>query len=147
MHSSIFISRVSSPHGRNEGWDSDGLGNSYPTLWKASLMKADESWIRRSCFIPQSVSLNFDEEQTGTVEVPRRMRYASTKPCLELVSGFLSQELFENYSVISTWLLIRLCRTVRGLLCLRGPMATRSWGETLPNCSGVFEGVSAHQES
>jgi hypothetical protein len=53
--------------GRNGGSDFDGMGESYLTLWWSNLTRVDKAWIRRSCFITQSVSLHFDEAQSGVV--------------------------------------------------------------------------------
>lgn len=53
--------------GRNDGNDSDGLGNSYPVNWTTGLINADESRIRRDCFIPRTVTLCFKNGRTCAV--------------------------------------------------------------------------------
>lgn len=53
--------------GHNGGEESDGLGNSYPVLWKADLTRVDEPWIKQCCFIPRTVNLRFDDAQKGAM--------------------------------------------------------------------------------
>jgi hypothetical protein len=47
--------------------DSDGLGNTYPALWKANLTKVNVKWVRLAYYIPKSVKLCFDDEKKGVV--------------------------------------------------------------------------------
>jgi hypothetical protein len=52
---------------RGEDSGSDGLGNSYPTLWRPELIKADERRIRVDYFIPKSVKIRFDDEKISAI--------------------------------------------------------------------------------
>jgi hypothetical protein len=53
--------------GWNDESDFDGMGESFPALWKSNLTRVDEARIRRSCFIPVSVNFHFDEAQSGAM--------------------------------------------------------------------------------
>ena len=50
-----------------DGNDSDGLGDSHPTLWESKLSAADEAWIRVECYIPRYMKIRFDTEKSGAV--------------------------------------------------------------------------------
>jgi hypothetical protein len=49
------------PMAHDEGTDSDGMGDIYPTSWKANLTKVDERWVKLNFYIPKSVKLRFDD--------------------------------------------------------------------------------------
>lgn len=82
--------------GHDNELDSDGLGHSYPAIWKADLTSADEPRIRRDCFIPQTVNLRFDSEWAGGWFVPTRTKSACTRLCSEQASGYPSQGWFRS---------------------------------------------------
>jgi hypothetical protein len=45
----------------DKGTDTDGMGDTYPALWKANLTKVDKHRVRLDCYIPKSVKLCFDD--------------------------------------------------------------------------------------
>jgi hypothetical protein len=62
---------------RGEDLGSNGLGNSYPALWRAELTKANERRIKADYFILKSVKLRFDNEKVGAI-----VRSDSHKVCM-----------------------------------------------------------------
>jgi hypothetical protein len=52
---------------RGGGEDSDGLGDAHPAMWESKLSKADERRIRKECFIPPFVKIQFTERGSGAI--------------------------------------------------------------------------------
>ena len=50
-----------------DGTDSNGLGDSHPTLWESKLSAMDESQIRAECHIPRYMKIRYDTEKLGAV--------------------------------------------------------------------------------
>jgi hypothetical protein len=50
-----------------DGNDSDGLGDTHPAFWVSQLSTADESRIRKECFIPSFIKIRLDDNKSGVV--------------------------------------------------------------------------------
>jgi hypothetical protein len=113
---------------------SDGLGNSYPALWRPELSKVDEKRICEECFIPKTVKLRFDDEKLGVIiqsdahEVClyETMFHAGFRlPFSRVIRELLSHlNLAPNQIVPNTWRVFSACTVLWPLVLGMGNFVT-----------------------